>query len=148
MNYKYDFFIAGKTRNKDNILRICDIFDKYNISYYCFLKNDGTMNSYGEEGQTEEEKMQVFESLGLKSDIVLDIFNQDLDCEKSSKNFLLVLPAGKSGHIEAGIAYGLGKKCYAVGEYDATDSLYNIFENIFNNEEDLDSFLKEYSQID
>jgi hypothetical protein len=24
--------IAGKTRNKDNILRICDIFDKYNVS--------------------------------------------------------------------------------------------------------------------
>ena len=40
---------------------------------------------------------------------------------------MLVLPAGKSGHIEAGVAYGLGKKCYAIGEYDATDSLYNIF---------------------
>ena len=25
---------------KDNILRICDLFDKYNISYYCFLKNE------------------------------------------------------------------------------------------------------------
>ena len=40
MDIKYEFFIAGKTRNKDNILKICDIFDKYNISYYCFLKND------------------------------------------------------------------------------------------------------------
>ena len=71
MNTKYEFFIAGKTRNKDNILRICDIFDKYNVSHYCFLKNDDTMNSYGEDCQTEEEKMQVFESLGLKSEIVL-----------------------------------------------------------------------------
>ena len=112
MNTKYEFFIAGKTRNKDSILRICDIFDKHNISYYCFLKNDDTMNSYGKEGQTEEEKMQVFENLGLKSDIVLNIFKQDLDNEKACKNLLLVLPAGKSGHIEAGIAYGMGKKCY------------------------------------
>ena len=31
------------------------------------------MNSYGEDGQTEEEKMQVFEGLGLKSDIVLKV---------------------------------------------------------------------------
>ena len=144
MNNKYEFFIAGKTRNKDNILKICDVFDKYNISYYCFLKNDGTMNSYGEENQTEEEKMAIFENLDLKSDIVLKIFNDDLECEKASKNFLLVLPAGKSGHIEAGIAYGMGKKCYAIGEYDATDSLYNIFETIFKDESELESFLKNY----
>ena len=146
MDTKYEFFIAGKTRNKDNILRICDIFDKYSVSYYCFLKNDDTMNSYGEDGQTEEEKMQVFESLGLKSDIVLNIFKQDLDNEKACKNLLLVLPAGKSGHIEFGIAYGMGKKCYAIGEFDATDSLYNIFETIFENEHQLEEFLKNYNK--
>lgn len=146
MDYKYEFFIAGKTRNKENILKICDVFDKYNISYYCFLKNNDTMNSYGEDGQTEEEKMQVFESLGLKSDIVLNIFKQDLDNEKACKNLLLVLPAGKSGHIESGIAYGMGKKCYAIGEFDATDSLYNIFETIFENENQLEEFLKKYNK--
>ena len=145
MNEKYDFFIAGKTRNKDNILKICDIFDKYDISYYCFLKNDETMNSYGEKEQNEEEKMKAFESLGLKSEIVLNIFKQDLDNEKACKNFLLVLPAGKSGHIEAGIAYGMGKKCYAIGEFDATDSLYNIFETIFENKERLEEFLSKYN---
>lgn len=37
---KYEFFIAGRARNKDNILKICDLLDKYNISYYCFLKNE------------------------------------------------------------------------------------------------------------
>ena len=26
---KYDFFIAGRARNKENILKICDLFDKY-----------------------------------------------------------------------------------------------------------------------
>ena len=104
------------------------------------------MNSYGGDGQTEEEKMQVFESLGLKSEIVLNIFKQDLDNEKACKNLLLVLPAGKSGHIESGIAYGMGKKCYAIGEFDATDSLYNIFETIFENEHQLEEFLKNYNK--
>ena len=60
---------------------------------------------------------------------------------------MLVLPAGKAAHIEAGIAYGLGKKCYAIGEYEATDTLYNIFQEIFSNEDDLEQFLKEYSNI-
>ena len=54
---------------------------------------------------------------------------------------MLVLPAGKSGHIEAGIAYGLGKKCYAIGEYDATDSLYNIFEEIFKDKDEFGKYL-------
>ena len=103
------------------------------------------MNSYGEEGQSEEEKMKVFENLGLKSDVVLKIFKEDLDNEKASRNLLLVLPAGKSGHIESGIAYGMGKKCYAIGEFDATDSLYNIFENIFADEKELEEFLKQYN---
>ena len=73
MNNKYEFFIAGRARNKENILRICDIFDKYKISYYCFLKNEDNWG-YGNENQTPEEKQKEFESLGLKSEIVLNLF--------------------------------------------------------------------------
>ena len=145
MENKYEFFIAGRARNKENILKICDIFDKYRISYYCFLKNEDNWG-YGNKNQIPEERQNEFESLNLKSDIVLNLFNTDLEGEKSSKKFLLVLPAGKAAHIEAGIAYGLGKKCYAIGEYDATDTLYNIFETIFGNERELEEFLRNYSK--
>ena len=145
MDNKYEFFIAGRARNKENILRICDIFDKHNISYYCFIKNESDWG-YGNKNQTPEERQQEFETLGLKSDIVLKLFNDDLKGEKSSKNLLLVLPAGKAAHIESGIAYVLGKKCYAIGEYEATDTLYNIFEEIFANEDELDKFLNNYSK--
>ena len=146
MDFKYEFFIAGRTRNKDHILKICDLFDKLGISYYCFLKNEDTFNSFGTETENMEEKMEVFENLGLKSPVVLNIFKQDLENEKISRNLLLVLPAGKSAHIESGIAYGMGKKCYAIGEFDATDSLYNIFENIFANESELQKFLEDYKK--
>ena len=91
-----------------------------------------------------EKKKKEFESLNLKSDIVINLFNNDLEGERSSKNLLLVLPAGKAAHIESGIAYGMGKKCYAIGEYEATDTLYNIFEEIFNDENELEEFLKKY----
>ena len=144
MNNKYEFFIAGRTRNKANILKICDLFDKYNISYYCFLKDEDDWR-FGNKNQTPEEKQQEFESLSLKDEVVLKLFNTDLEGEKSSKNLLLVLPAGKAAHIEAGIAYGLGKKCYAIGEYEVTDTLYNIFEKIFSNENELEKFLSMYN---
>lgn len=144
MEFKYEFFIAGRTRNKDCILKICDLFDRCGVSYYCFLKNQDTFNSFGAESKDMEEKMEVFENLGLKSPVVLNIFEQDLANEKASRNLLLVLPAGKSAHIESGIAYGMGKKCYAIGEFDATDSLYNIFEEIFDDEIELENFLNNY----
>ena len=109
-----------------------------------FFKNEEAWG-YGNKSQTPEEKQKEFESLSLKSDIVLNLFHRDLEGEKSSKNLLLVLPAGKAAHIESGIAYGLGKKCYAIGEYEATDTLYNIFDEIFRNEIELEEFLKKYS---
>ena len=145
MENKYEFFIAGRTRNKEKILRICEIFDKYNISYYCFLKDEENWG-FGNEKQTLEEKQKEFESLKLKSEVILNLFNKDLEGERNSKNLLLVLPAGKAAHIESGIAYGLGKKCYAIGEYEATDTLYNIFEEIFTNEKELEDFLKLYKR--
>ena len=82
---KYEYFIAGRTRNKDNILSICEIFDELNISYYCFLKNDETTNSFGQNATNQEEKMKEFEQLDLKSDIVKNIFKIDMEAEKKSE---------------------------------------------------------------
>lgn len=141
---KYEFYIAGRLRNRENILKICGLFDEYKISYYCFLKNEDSWG-FGNKNQSAEEKQKAFEALELKSDIVLNLFNRDLQGLKNSKNFLLVLPAGKAAHIESGIAYGLGNKCYAVGEYEVTDTLYNIFERIFSDAKELEIFLKDYS---
>lgn len=142
MNEMYEFFIAGRTRNKEKILNICSIFDSLNISYYCFLKNE---KSHAEVGlDVNDEKLaDKFEKMDLKSNTVQTIFKYDMEGLENSKNLLLVLPAGKSAHIEAGIAYGSGKKCYAIGEYDVTDSLYLIFDKIFSNEDELKKFLEE-----
>ncbi len=141
MNKKYEFFIAGRARNKEKILNICKIFEELNISHYCFLKNE---QSHKEAGLdiNDKELADKFEKMDLQSDTVKTIFKHDMEGLKSSENLLLVLPAGKSAHIEAGVVYGLGKKCYAIGEYDVTDSLYLIFDKIFADEEELKAFLK------
>ena len=107
-----------------------------------FKKWNSTSRSKIRFDSQDENIADVFESLGLENPSVRIIFEHDLNGEKNSENFLLVLPAGKSAHIEAGIAYGLGKKCYAIGEYDVTDSLYLIFDKIFKNEDELKEFLE------
>lgn len=141
MNEKYEFFIAGRTRNKEKILNICKIFEELDIPHYCFLKNE---KSHAEAGLdiNDANLADTFEKMDLQSKSVRTIFEHDMEGEKASKNLLLVLPAGKSAHIEAGIAYGMGKKCYAIGEYDVTDSLYLIFDKIFADEKELKEFLE------
>lgn len=140
MNKAYQFYIAGRARNKENILNICNIFEELNISHYCFLKNKAAHEKAGLH-LNDADLAKTFESFGLGDPRVRILFETDIEGEKNSDNFLLVLPAGKSAHIEAGIAYGLGKKCYAVGEYDVTDSLYLIFDRIFKDEYELKLFL-------
>ena len=108
MENKYEFFIAGRARNKENILKICNLFDKYKISYYCFLKNEESHKEAGLD-MYDNNLADKFEALGLEDPSVRIIFEHDLDGLKNSENLLLVLPAGKSAHIESGIAYGLGK---------------------------------------
>ena len=103
---KFEWFDVNNL--PENILKIYDLFDKYKISYYCFLKNEDNWG-YGNKNQTPEKKQKEFESLSLKSDIVLNLFHNDLEC-------------------------------YAIGEYDATDTLYNIFDEIFINETELEEF--------
>lgn len=147
MKKSYDFFIAGRTRNKENIMRICNIFDNLGISYYCFLKNEQSHSEAGLNLHGDPKDLaETFEKMSLDSNSVRTIFNYDIEGEKNSKNLLLVLPAGKSAHIESGIAYGMGKKCYAIGEYDVTDSLYLIFDKIFADEKELIEFLKKYKE--
>ncbi len=144
MDKIYDFYIAGRMRNKEKILEICDVLDDLKTSYYCFLKNEQSHEEAGLDiNERPDNLAEKFEGMALDSHAVQTIFQADMEGEKRSKNFLLVLPAGKSAHIEAGIAYGMGKKCYAVGEYDVTDSLYLIFDKIFKDKADLRKFLQE-----
>ena len=112
MDNRYEFFIAGRARNKDNILRICDLFDKYNISYYCFLKNEDDWG-YGNKDQTPEEKQQEFESLGLKSEVVLNLI-------KAEKTYAIKIPK-----VVQDTAFGSGSLYFVCG-YSKEGELWKI----------------------
>lgn len=73
--------------------------------------------------------------------LIRKIFETDITAERQAENFLLVLPAGIAGHIEAGVAYGMGKKCYAVGPVEKTETLYCVFEQIFPDIDALQAWL-------
>ena len=110
---------------------------------YCFIENDYK----GEKvefiaGNDADEFMQKSEVLPQDDALIRKIFEADMNAELDSQNFLLVFPAGISSHIEAGVAYGAGKKCYAVGTPEKTEPLYTVFETIFPDVQSLKSWLE------
>lgn len=62
---------------------------------------------------------------------------------------LLVMPAGKSGHLELGYALGRGKKGYILfdKEPDRLDQMHQFADEIFLNEEDLLKKLSSWEHI-
>ena len=59
----------------------------------------------------------------------------------AARRFVMVMPAGNAAHIEARVAFGLGKPCYAVGPVAKTETLYRFFDRMFTSSHDSASWL-------
>lgn len=130
-----DFFVAGSWRNRDAIEEVLEALDQVGASAYCFVRvgYSAAAATLATPGGTDE--------ADLASPAIRELFDQDLEALRAAERFLLVLPAGQAAHIEAGIAFGLGKPCYAVGPVERSDSLYRIFRDMFKGADELRSWL-------
>lgn len=142
----YDFFVAGRWRNKDAVQEVLDAVRAAGKTAYCFIENtyDGEDLSFNPDSKDDiEATMQASEAMDQDHPMIRKIFDNDITGERESDTFLLILPAGNAAHIEAGVAYGMGKKCYAVGKLEKTETLYCIFDKIFPDVAALQTWLKE-----
>lgn len=140
---KYDYFIAGRWRNFKSIRPIAAKIRRADKSVYCFIENE-----YDGHGVRNEREPKDVESL-MKSNESLKnwkinptfrkIFETDMAALKQSAALILVFPAGFSAHMELGVAYGMGKKCYGIGKPEKAETLYFMFDQIFPT---VDDFLK------
>jgi hypothetical protein len=126
---KYQYYIASSSRNKEKIIELTDKIRKHNKSVYSFIETNPLNGLISEEIDVKEWR---------KSELNKAIFEKDMEPLKESEALILLLPAGKSGHIEAGIMYGWGRKCIVIGEVEETDSLYLIFSEDYP---DIDNFI-------
>jgi hypothetical protein len=59
------------------------------------------------------------------------MFETDMRGLRDAREFIVLMPAGLSAHMELGVAYGLGKKCYAIGEPEKIETLYLMLDAIY-----------------
>ncbi len=140
----YEYYIASRYRNKDVVLDLANKLRQKGKSLYCFIESDASVKHAGAVDSDAEEVMNNFESIEdwTKDYRVREIFESDMNALKSAKNVILLLPAGKSSHIEVGVAYGLGKHLIMIGEQKETESLYLVFNEFYPN---VDSFISSLS---
>jgi hypothetical protein len=133
---EYDYFIASRWRNRDTVLELLSKLKTKNKKVYCFMITD----PYHSPDADPEQTMQEYERTEnwQTHKMIKDIFEKDMRGLKESKALLLLLPAGKSAHIEAGIAYGMKKECILIGEQKEAESLYLIFDKTYTT---IDSFI-------
>lgn len=145
---KYDFFVAGRWRNETMVREVLEVVRASGKTAYCFIENEykGEKVEF-KAHQDPDVFMKMSEALSQNDPLVKKIFETDMTAELASDIFILVFPAGVSGHIEAGVAYGAGKKCYAVGTPEKTESLYRVFEEIFPNVSSLTTWLESSKHI-
>lgn len=130
---KYDYFVASRYRNKPEVLRLTKGLEEKGKKVYCFMLSDASVKHVGEISENTEEQMKRYESREnwQKDPAIQEIFESDMQALRESDVLIMLLPAGKSVHIEAGAAYGMGKKCILIGEQKETESLYLIFDEMY-----------------
>lgn len=133
-----DYMVIGKFRNKENVQRLIEGIRSKGKTCYDFSAKPANPSS---PHSSPEDQMAALESHGdfLNDPIHKDHYERDLAGLRGAKTVVLLLPAGTSAHIEAGIAFGDGKKLILVGKPEKPETLYYIFDEYY---EDSEEFLR------
>ena len=134
---KTDYMVIGRVRNSENVLRLIKGIEDKGYSCYNFLAKPCTPES---EGLPWVDQMNILES---SEDFWNDPnhrrhFEEDMAGLRSADTIVLLLPAGKAAHMEAGVSYGLNKNMVIIGEVENPETLYLMFEKRYP---DIESFL-------
>ena len=131
----YDYIVAGRWRDHAKIRSIVDALKAAGKSVYCFIDNEYDSDGI-KQTKTPDEKDLVRNHVEAVEDWQTNptfrgMFERDMQGIRDARNFIVVLPAGLSAHMELGAAYGMGKRCLAIGTPDKVETLYLMLSAIY-----------------
>jgi hypothetical protein len=134
---KYDYYLAGRWRNFKKIEPVLEKLRQKDNKVYCFIENEydghGVRNRRSEKHvHSDMEKTENLKDW-WNNPTFRKIYEIDMQALRDSKAIVTIFPIGYSGHMELGAAYGMGKKCYGIGEPEKAETLYFMFDKIFPN---------------
>ena len=130
-----DYTIISKFRNKEQCeLLVSKLSEKGKTCYNFCATPASTENP----NSSPEEQMQDFENTEnfFEDKHFRKVFERDLEGLKNAEKVIMLMPAGNSVHVEAGIAFGLDKPLILIGELEKPESLYLIFKERYSTMEE------------
>lgn len=113
-------------------------------STYSFINSGANLLT----GRPIEAEMKEFSEALMNwkiDDRIAKIAQSEVQALRESDAIILLLPAGDSSHMEAGIGYGMGKRMILIGPVEKPEIIYLLFNHAYL---DVSSFLKEFSFLD
>lgn len=129
--------VIGRVRNSENVNALVARIENKGYSCYNFLSK-ATVPEFAH--LSRQEQMEILESHSdfLNDPLHKHHYDTDMDGLKNANTIVMLLPAGLAAHMEAGVAYGLGKKLILIGEPEKAETLYLMFNERYP---DIESFL-------
>lgn len=141
---RYDFYVAGRWRDHAKIRSIVDAIRNADKTVYCFIDNeyDGDGITQTKEPLPSETTQNMVERISdwQTNPTFRKMFENDMQGLRDAEQYIIVLPAGLSAHMELGAAYGMGKPCYAIGTPEKVETLYLMLTALYP---DIDAFIRD-----
>jgi hypothetical protein len=139
------FFIASTWKNKETVKSLSDKLVGRGFEVYSFIESGANLAT----GTSIEEEPKVFgEALrNWENDPrIRQIFDSEIQGLRESDALVLIEPAGHSSLLEAGVAYGMGKKVALIGRVEQPEIVYFICDRFYPTMEDflddVDNFVR------
>ncbi|HBI25635.1 MAG: hypothetical protein UT41_C0001G0247 [Candidatus Wolfebacteria bacterium GW2011_GWC2_39_22] len=137
------FFIASPWKNKEQVEELTQELEQLGHTAYSYVQSGSNLLT----GKPIEDEMKEF-SQALTNwkidDRIGKIAQSEIQALRESDIVILLLPAGDSSHMEAGIGYGMGKRMVLIGPVEKPEIIYTLFNHVYL---DSSSFLKDFSFI-
>ena len=130
-------YVASSSRSMDAVRKIGETLRGLGHSAYVFCDKNEPAHAAATFVRKGSEAKEFTPQTAVRNPLGSNIFGFNMAELHKAQCVLLVLPAGKSAHLEAGYAKGQGKPVIlygqmTVGEWDA---MYCMFDQIFNLDE-------------
>jgi hypothetical protein len=136
------YFIASRWENMKEVQVLTENLTALGHQVFSFVKDP--RNFVSKEELTNQPAF-FKDMAGWRTNAELrSAYEQQLEGLQQSDVCILLLPAGESSHITAGIAFGLGKKTILIGKPEAVKTSYLIFEDHYAS---IDDYLSELKKL-
>ena len=136
-----DYTIVSSYRNKDRVIALVHAICDQGRSCYNFCDEPSDPDN---PDAHPEEQMKVFEATENFYDDphFQKLFKRDLEGLRNAQSVILLQPCGLAAHMEAGVAYGLGKRLIMIGKPVKPETLYLMFKERYETSDEFLATLK------